>query len=419
MTYAQKLNRDCACTTIDQKELQRLLPAVTKDRPHLFSSTTVFISKKNFTEMENIISAIEEVIKIPGYQKMALERAPSIAHQDFGPHGVFMGLDFHLTDEGPKLIEINTNAGGALLNLELACAQKTSCKDLNMSIEVPPEWPHKLEDEFVNMFLREWTLQGRSDKPNLIAIVDENPSDQFLFPEFVLFEKLFKKHGLDTIIADPKEISLHEGSLWYDGRKVDMIYNRLTDFYLENHRDIYTAYNSGSVVLTPSPHHHALYANKFNLETLTSESKLKGLGLSPGKIEILLKGIPLTRMVKKGESTLLWEQRKHLFFKPASGYGSKATYRGDKITRKVFEEVLEGDYVAQTLAPPSLRAIKIDESNSNYKLDIRAYVYEGRTQLLAARLYSGQTTNFRTPGGGFAPVFVISDPAVIKFSKQS
>ncbi len=27
--------------------------------------------------------------------------------------------------------------------------------------------------------------------------------------------------------------------------------------------------------------------------------------------------------------------------------------------------------------------------------------------LVAARLYQGQTTNFRTLGGGFAPVFVI------------
>ncbi len=39
------------------------------------------------------------------------------------------------------------------------------------------------------------------------------------------------------------------------------------------------------------------------------------------------------------------------------------------------------------------------------KLDLRAYVYDGRVQLTAARLYQGQTTNFRTAGGGFAPVF--------------
>jgi len=39
------------------------------------------------------------------------------------------------------------------------------------------------------------------------------------------------------------------------------------------------------------------------------------------------------------------------------------------------------------------------------KMDVRLYTYGGRILLAAARLYQGQTTNFRTPGGGFAPVF--------------
>jgi len=29
--------------------------------------------------------------------------------------------------------------------------------------------------------------------------------------------------------------------------------------------------------------------------------------------------------------------------------------------------------------------------------------------LVSARLYQGQTTNFRTPGGGFAPVFLVPE----------
>jgi len=33
--------------------------------------------------------------------------------------------------------------------------------------------------------------------------------------------------------------------------------------------------------------------------------------------------------------------------------------------------------------------------------------YDCGLLLAAARLYQGQTANFRTPGGGFAPVFVI------------
>ena len=40
-----------------------------------------------------------------------------------------------------------------------------------------------------------------------------------------------------------------------------------------------------------------------------------------------------------------------------------------------------------------------------------SYVYDGAVQLVAARLYQGQTTNFRTAGGGFAPVFTEAGPA--------
>ena len=43
------------------------------------------------------------------------------------------------------------------------------------------------------------------------------------------------------------------------------------------------------------------------------------------------------------------------------------------------------------------------------KMDLRNYVYRGEVQLVTARLYQGQTTNFRTPGGGFAPVLALPD----------
>jgi hypothetical protein len=39
--------------------------------------------------------------------------------------------------------------------------------------------------------------------------------------------------------------------------------------------------------------------------------------------------------------------------KPAAGYGSKATYRGDKLTKRVWEEMAKTTYVAQALVPPS------------------------------------------------------------------
>jgi hypothetical protein len=41
------------------------------------------------------------------------------------------------------------------------------------------------------------------------------------------------------------------------------------------------------------------------------------------------------------------------------------------------------------------------------KYDIRVYAYAGKATALAGRAYRGQTTNFRTPDGCFAPVIVL------------
>ena len=100
----------------------------------------------------------------------------------------------------------------------------------------------------------------------------------------------------------------------------------------------------------------------------------------------------------------LWARRSELFFKPAAGFGSKAAYRGDKLTRRVWEEMQGRTYVAQALVKPGTRAVGTAAAPVPLKVDVRNYAYSGELLLVAARLYQGQTTNFRTPGGGFAPV---------------
>lgn len=415
---AKFLNENCACRTFDATQLKSHLESddllkglyeeMTKSRPHLFSATTVFISPAQLSEMASIINSIEETIQSPHFRKSALDTAPAIAQLDKGPNGVFMGYDFHLSNEGPKLIEINTNAGGALLNLELAKAQQKCCQDKNLFFN-SPEDILKLDKCFIEMFLNEWKKQRGQSIINLIAIVDDNPVDQYLYPEFQLFQRLFTKYGIRSVIADPKNLVWKDNKLWSGNEQIDMIYNRLTDFYLEeeNHQSIKTAFEKNAIVLTPSPQHHALYANKMNLATLSSEQGLEKLKISPVNRNILLKGIPHTEVVTPDQADEIWDRRKNLFFKPFSGFGSKATYRGDKMTRKVWEDILKGEYVAQELVPPSKRIVQNSDEQTDFKLDLRVYVYEGKIQLLAARLYSGQTTNFRTSGGGFAPVFVV------------
>lgn len=408
---AKNLNKACACRTLDSHLLNQYLETISDDltkRPHLFSSTAVFISLTQLQEMKDIIKAVEEVMKNAEYQRQALRHPLSI--QDYGPLGVFMGYDFHLTESGPKLIEINTNAGGALLNLGLARAQLKCCSDLNIDLHLLTKLEDK-EQSFIDMFRKEWRLQRGSKILTSIAIVDDNPEEQYLYPEFKLFQKLFTNFGIKCFITDPKDLLWQDGKLNYEGEVIDMIYNRHTDFYFEEERSIALreAYIHNAVVITPNPHHHALYANKLNLVSLSSEEELSFLGVNKETRKTLLNGIPHTRKVCSDDEERWWQERKNYFFKPLSGYGGKAIYRGDKITQKVWKEIFQSEYVAQELTPPSLRLIRRDDKDENLKLDVRAYVYEGEIQLLATRLYSGQTTNFRTPGGGFSPVFLAEE----------
>ena len=416
---AESLNRGCVCRPLDPDRLCRELEAepslaglcedIARTRPHLFSATAVFISREQLNRIVSLIAAVESVVAVPGYQESALARAPRIARLDPGPLGVFLGYDFHLTSRGPQLIEINTNAGGALLNTVLARSQRACCREMASEFE-PTADLNNLEQTFFAMFVEEWRRQ-RGDAPlGRVAIVDDDPAAQYLYPEMRLFERMFARFGAEAVIADARELIWREGRLWHDARPVELVYNRLTDFYLEEpaHAALRTAYEAGAVVLTPHPRAHALYADKRNLVTLSDDGALTAMGVPAEVRALLVAAIPRTEAVTSERAETLWSERRKLFFKPAAGYGSKAAYRGDKLTRRVWQEILRGDYVAQALVAPSERRLEVDSAETDLKLDVRAYVYGGAIQLVAARLYEGQTTNFRTPGGGFAPVFVVN-----------
>jgi hypothetical protein len=416
-TLAEALNRECFCIGTDLDALsarlaqdlaeQGLLEPVLQSHPHLFSTLPVFVSREQVARMQSIVTAVETVIATAGYRAEALGDAPEIARHAPAHAGVLMGYDFHLGPRGPQLIEINTNAGGALLNAVLARAQRACCPEVEtlLSSATGSASP---EDAILADFREEWARARPTQRLEHIAIVDQDPPTQYLYPEFLLFQRLFASHGIDAVVADPRALEFAGRELRHDGRRVDLVYNRLTDFYLEDaaNRSVRLAFERDVAVVTPHPHAHALHANKRNLVRLTDAARLGAWGVDAATIDVVLAGVPETRLVCAADADRLWSERKGWFFKPARGFGSRGSYRGDKITRRAFADVLAGDYVAQRLAPPSER---VAEGPAALKVDFRTYVYRGRIRMLAARLYQGQTTNFRTPGGGFAPVFYAGD----------
>lgn len=376
----QHLNEDCDVGLLDTHALQRARLAQGEDWaallqtqcPHIFAPAAVFVSAAQWLQMREVIAAAEQ----------ALNPVPDAAAQ-----GVFYGYDFHLNVEGAHLIEINSNAGGAWLGALLQDSQYDS--------DLPgiPLTEGNLIEGFLAMFQQEWARE-RGDAPlRRIAIVDEQPEQQYLYPEFLLAQAAWQRAGIMAQVVAPEDLCAKADGLYCGEEKIDLIYNRLTDFSLQTYPALLQAYHAGQVVLTPHPAAYSRYADKRHLVTLSQSEN-----------SALQDGVPATQLVVPEQEAALWEARRDLFFKPLNGYGSKGAYRGDKLTKRVFGEIMHSDYVAQRLAVPGERAVCVGDANVRLKFDVRCYVYQGEVQLVLARMYQGQTTNFRTQGGGFALV---------------
>jgi hypothetical protein len=413
---AAALNQSCFCITLDREAMAASMRTAAGDttfyathivnRPHLFSNVPVFLPEAERGAMLAIIGAIEGISRTQAYRDAALSGALEIARPAFGPVGVFMGYDFHLGSGPPRLIEINTNAGGAFLNAFSARAQLACCDQVEF-LKTGSD-AGAFDGAVIAMFDAEWRRQRGSGRPTRIAIVDDAPVEQYLYPEFLLAQRLFALHGIEAVIADPRDLLFRENQLWYDGQAIDLVYNRLVDFALAapEHAALRDAYLANAVVVTPNPHTHALLADKRNLALLSDMALLEAWGIDP-ETRKTLASIPRATLVTAANADQLWADRKKFFFKPTSGHGGKAVYRGDKITRSAWAEVLSSIYIAQEFAPPGERQVLIEGAPQTRKSDVRLYTYDGELLLAAARLYQGQTTNFRTEGGGFAPVYFL------------
>jgi hypothetical protein len=430
--FIEHLNGECLdWAAMDSAALHSALQAqgeawyglVQERCPHLFTVAPVFISELQLLQMRTVIAAVEEVVSrtnlesavIPAPAGIQLIENASLNKTldsrlrgndvlndvQHSSKGVFYGYDFHLNEQGAHLIEVNSNAGGGFLNALLIDSQRES---VLYGVPVAEE---NLEQVFIGMFRNEWSLE-RGDTPfKNIVIVDEHPESQYLLPEFQLAKAMLERAGIAVHISDPAALEAREDGLYCCGARVDLIYNRLTDFDLQQYPHLRSAWEKQQVVLTPNPEHYRRYADKRKLVTFSDAGKLRAQKVSQTSIDALLQCVPQTKLVRAEDAEQWWAERKQWFFKPVNGYGGKGAYRGEKLTKRVFEEIVQSEYVAQRLAVPGERKVCVDVTAQSLKYDVRCYVYGGRIQLVAARLYQGQTTNFRTPGGGFAMVRVV------------
>ncbi len=373
-------------------------------------STVIVLAPAHFDLIKRTIETCFRLAHSPAWAaRVDVESSiDPITHIAPGNTGVFMGYDFHITAAGPRLIEINTNAGGALLNgihtLSLCNPEKLACLCQGL---LPVE---AVRERVLQTLVEEFeAVRGRGSRPQRIAIADERPREQFLHSEFELIAHGLTELGLPTTICDTGELVATADGLTLHGQPIDLVYLRDTDFLLTTARAAHVrrALEAGTVVVTPLPREHHLLANKRRLCLLSSLEALHGLGLDEEEAHLLATVVPETRRLDDLGPERAWAERRQWVFKPEAAFGSRAVYRGDKITRGRFDEIVhDPDYVAQRRVEPGIVAVDTTEGAREMKFDVRAYAYRDEVLLLGARVYQGQVTNLRSPGGGFSAICV-------------
>lgn len=388
--------------------------------PQLICPQVMSFPRVWLAQAEGVVKAFSHLRELPEWKMRLANLEPAIPNPHH--HSVLMSYDFHVDENNQlRLIEINTNASMALI-------ADTSYQTFGIANGLTADFRKEILEAFLEDFL-EFSMQPSKkmqplepskgkpslspgpEKPQNIAIIDDHPSEQRLYIEFEMYRELFEQNHLSARIVDPAELNFTDGALWFKREKIDLVYNRDTDFHLVEERSqaLKSARDAGVVCVTPSAYEYHLLADKERLEELSQLSTIVNLALSVSEKAILSRTLIRTRSIAEFTDTAaLWSDRKKYFFKPRRSFGGKAVYRGSSVSRGTFQKILAGDYLVQDFVPPLTTQIEVHTPAGTeiqeFKFDLRFYVYRDRIQLSCARLYQGQMTNSQTPGGGVAVI---------------
>lgn len=368
------------------------------DSVHLLvSRIPVRLPYGDLRKMLKLVRITYALSQLQDYQELVLPQLPETARFDPGHAALMMGYDFHLTDDGPRLIEVNTNAGGGYL------AWRASMQHLGSA---GGDLSRRVSERLMGSFRSEWndfSADGRALQR--VAIVDEQPEEQPLYQEMEAFRDWLIENGVAAEIVSPERLQADRGGVFSAGRKIDLVYNRHCDFFLEDAEmsGLREAYLTRTVCLSPNPFVYGLLADKRRMVIWSDEDRLLQLGIGEQQRKVLLELVPKSRLLADCDLAEVWRLRKELVLKPVDRFGSRGVLMGKSVSRLRFDEQDPATTLVQQMVPASIT----EEGGEAFKTDLRLYVYRNRLLGIGARLYQGQVTNLRTAGGGFAPVVLV------------
>jgi hypothetical protein len=343
---------------------------------------------------------------------------------DPGPPDVLLSrLDAFLSPEGPRFIEVNSDAPagfgyGDRMAEVFAALPLFRAFARGRAVRYEPSTP-----ALVDAVVSTWRTARRTAAAPLIAIVDW--ADVKTRPDQEIVAERFAAAGHPCLLADPREMEIAGGRLVAGGRAVDLVYRRAVLSELVEREDevrpFLEAYRDGRAVFVNSLRCR-LSEDKAFFAVLTDEAFASLLGAE--EAELVRRVVPWTRRLaerrtRRGgrEVDLLphvIERREELVLKPAHGYGGRAVLVGDETAPADWARAVEAGLgepwvVQERVAIPEEVFPLLDDGTlvlAPLKVNVNPFYVDGADVGAVTRASRSSVINV-SAGGGSVPTFVI------------
>ncbi|HEX6737351.1 MAG TPA: circularly permuted type 2 ATP-grasp protein [Vicinamibacteria bacterium] len=341
-----------------------------------------------------------------------------IRHDPGEPDVVLSRLDAFLAPDGPRFIEVNSDApagfgyGDCMAEV---IAELPAFRELSRRCPVRyhPSAPALLDAV---------PRAARGGAP-VVAIVDwaevKTRGDQ------EILRQAFAARGVTCLLADPRAVDVHDGRLWAEGRAVDVVYRRAVLSELVAREDevgaFRRAYHEGLAAFV-NTFRCQLSEDKAFLALLTDEA-FAGL-LSPEEQALVDATVPWTRKLEErrtrrhgGEVDLVpfvLAHREELVLKPAHSYGGRSVFVGTETPAGEWERAVAAGVgkpwvVQERVAIPEEEFPVVVDGQLRFEalgVNANPFYVAGADAGAVARASHGAVINV-SAGGGSMPTFVV------------
>ena len=340
------------------------------------------------------------------------------------PDVVLSRLDAFLTPDGPRFIEVNSDApagfgyGDRMAGVFQRLPVFQEFARLRRVSYLPSG------DRLVDAVLGVWRRRGGSGSPS-VAIMDW--ADVKTRADQEILRQAFAARGLDCFLADPRAAEVRGGRLVAEGRAVDVVYRRavLSEMVAREDevRPFLESYRDGLAVFVNSLRCH-LSEDKAFFALVTDEAQAL---LSEDERRFVAGIVPWTRKLEERRSEAggrmidllpyVLENRARLVLKPAHGYGGRAVFVGDETAPSAWESaVLEGLgaawIVQERVVIPEERFPVFAGGRlglDSLKVNANPFYVAGAEVGAVTRASRSSVINV-SAGGGSVPTFVVDAP---------